>query len=81
LRVLKEKLQNSLRQTDELKVTNRELEAKLQMAGSRERDTIHAKKKVEKCMVVGTQKDSTKDLFAISKEAFQKAFQKAFQIW
>jgi predicted metal-binding protein len=27
------------------------------------------------------QKNSTKELFAIPKEAFQKAFQKAFQTW
>ena len=37
VRVLQEKLQNALRQIDELKVRNRELEAKLQMAGSVEK--------------------------------------------
>ena len=37
VRVLEQKLQNALRQTDELEVRNRELEAKLQMAGSGEK--------------------------------------------
>jgi hypothetical protein len=51
--VLQEELQNALRQIDELKVRNRKLEAKLQMAGSGERDTMPTKQKVEKCVVVG----------------------------
>jgi hypothetical protein len=42
-----------LRQIDELKVRNRELEAKLQMAGSGERDTMPTKQTGEKCMVIG----------------------------
>jgi len=53
VRVLQEKLQNALRQIDELKVRNRELEAKLQMAGSGEKDSMPTKEKVVKCMVVG----------------------------
>jgi hypothetical protein len=49
VRVLEEKLQNALRQIDELKVRNRDLEAKLQMAGSGERDTMPTKQKL-KCV-------------------------------
>jgi hypothetical protein len=53
VRVLQEELQNALRQIDELKVRNKELEAKLQMAGSGKRDTMPTKQKFVKCMVVG----------------------------
>jgi hypothetical protein len=52
VRVLQEKLQNALRQINELKVRNRELEAKLQMAGSGEKKSAAEIQKV-KCMVVG----------------------------
>jgi len=52
VRVLKEKLQNALRQIDELKVRNRELEAKLQMAGSGKKGSMPTNQKA-KCMVVG----------------------------
>ena len=44
-----EKLQNALRQIDELKARDRELEAKLLMAGTGERDTMPAEQKVTKC--------------------------------
>ena len=50
--MIQEELQNALRQIDELKARNRELEAKLLMAGTRERHTIPTKKNVIKCMVV-----------------------------
>ena len=40
-------------QIDELKVRNRELEAKLLMAGTGERDTMPTKQKVTNRMVVG----------------------------
>jgi hypothetical protein len=53
VRVLKEKLQNAMRQTDELTVRNRELEAKLQMAESGDKDSMPTKQKVVKCMVAG----------------------------
>jgi len=53
VRVLQEELQNALRQIDELKAKNRELETKLQMAGTGERDTMPTKQNVTKCMVVG----------------------------
>jgi len=52
VKMLQEELQNALRQIDELKVRNRELEAKLLMAGTGERDTMPTKQKVTKCMVV-----------------------------
>jgi hypothetical protein len=52
VRVLEEKLQNALRQINELKVRNRELQAKLQMAGSGEKKSTADIQKV-KCMVVG----------------------------
>jgi hypothetical protein len=53
LRMLQEDLQNALRQIDELKARNRELEAKLLMAGNGERDTMPTRKNITKCMVVG----------------------------
>jgi hypothetical protein len=40
VRMLKEDLQNALRQIDELKARNREFEAKLLMAGTGKRDTM-----------------------------------------
>ena len=46
-KMLQEELQNALRQIDELKARNRELEAKLQMAGTGERDTITTKQKLQ----------------------------------
>jgi hypothetical protein len=48
VRMLQEDLQNALRQIDELKARNRELEAKLLMAGSGKRGTMPTK-----CVVVG----------------------------
>ena len=54
VRMLQEELQNAMRQIEELKVINREIEAKLQMAGVR--DTMSKKQKAAKCMVIG---DST----------------------
>ena len=53
--MLQEDLQNALLQIDELKARNRELEAKLLMAGTGNRDTMPTQK-AEKCVVVG---DST----------------------
>jgi hypothetical protein len=53
VRVLQEKLQNALREIDELKVRNRELEAKIQTAGTGVSDTMPTKQKVEKCVVIG----------------------------
>jgi len=53
VRMLQEDLQNALRETDELKARNRELEAKLLMAGTGNRDTMPTKQKATKCMVVG----------------------------
>jgi hypothetical protein len=53
VRVLQEKLENALRQVDELKIRNKELEAMLQMAGSGDKDSLTTRKKEVKCMVVG----------------------------
>jgi hypothetical protein len=53
VRVLQEELQNTLRQIEDLKVRNKELEAKLQMAGTGKRDIMPTKQNVEKCIVVG----------------------------
>jgi len=53
VKMLQEDLQNALRQIDELKARNKELEAKLLMAGTGERDKMPTKQKVTKCMVVG----------------------------
>jgi hypothetical protein len=41
--MLQEGLQNALRQIDELKARNRELEETLLLAGAGKRDTVHAK--------------------------------------
>ena len=46
-------LQEDLRQIDELKARNRELEEKLPLAGAGKRDTVPAKQKTAKCMVAG----------------------------
>jgi hypothetical protein len=53
VRVLQEKLENTLRQVDELKIRNKELEAILQMAGSGDIDSMTTREKEVKCMVVG----------------------------
>jgi len=53
VRMLQEELQNALRQIDKLKARNRELESKLLMAGTGERDTIPTKQQFTKCVVVG----------------------------
>ena len=53
VRELKVKLQNALRQIEELTARNRELEAKLQVAGAGDKDSMPTKQKVDKCMVVG----------------------------
>ena len=52
VRMLQEDLQNALRQIDELKAKNRKLEEKLLLAGAGKRDTVPAKQKLAKCMVV-----------------------------
>jgi hypothetical protein len=52
-RKLQEDLQNALRQIDELKARNRELEEKLLLLGAAKRDTVPAKQKSAKCMVFG----------------------------
>ena len=52
-RMLRDELQNALRQIDELKARNRVLEEELLLAGTGKRDTVHAKQKVAKCVVVG----------------------------
>jgi hypothetical protein len=51
-RVLQEELQNALRQIDELKARNRELEEKLQLAGAGKWDTV-AKHTGATCLVMG----------------------------
>jgi len=53
MRMLQEEMQNALRQIDEVKARNRELVAKLLMAGTGERDTMPTKQNVTKCIVVG----------------------------
>jgi len=53
VKMLQEKLQNALRQIDELKARNRELESELLMAGIGVTDTMPTKQNVTKCMVVG----------------------------
>jgi len=53
LRMLQEDVQNALRQIDELRARNRELEAKVLMAGTGNRDTMPTKQKFTKCVVVG----------------------------
>ena len=51
--MLQGELENALRQIEELKVRNRELETKFQMAGARVGDKMPKKQKAEKCMVIG----------------------------
>jgi hypothetical protein len=53
MRMLQEELQNALRQIDELKARYRELEEKLLLVETGKRDTVPAKQKVAKSMVVG----------------------------
>jgi len=53
VKMLREELQNALRQIDELKARDRELEAKLQMTGTGQGDTMTTKHKVTKCLVIG----------------------------
>jgi len=53
VRILQDELQNALRQIDELKARNRELDATLQMAETWEADTMTTKQPVTKCLVVG----------------------------
>jgi hypothetical protein len=52
-RKLQEDLQNALRKIDELKARNREVEEKLLLVGAGKRDTVPAKQKSAKFMVVG----------------------------
>ena len=47
VRILQEEVQNALRRIDELKARNRELESKLQMAGTGERDTMTTKENLQ----------------------------------
>jgi len=51
--MLQEDLQKALRQIDELKARNRELEAELQMAETGIGDKMPKKHEVTKCVVVG----------------------------
>jgi len=51
--MLQEKLQNALRQIDQMKARNRELESKLLMAGTGVRNTMPTKQNVSKFIVVG----------------------------
>jgi len=53
VRMLQEETQNVMRQVDELKARNRELEARLLMAGTGKTHTMPTKQKVTKCRVVG----------------------------
>ena len=53
VRMLQEDLQNALGQIDELKDRNRELEAKVLMAGNEKRDTMLTHPEVTKCRMVG----------------------------
>ena len=53
VRMLKEELQKALLQIDELKARNRELEAKILMAGTGISDTMPTEQKFTKCVVVG----------------------------
>jgi hypothetical protein len=50
--MLQDELQNALRQINELKARNRELEEKLLLVEAGKRNTVPAKQKVAKCMVV-----------------------------
>jgi hypothetical protein len=51
--MLQEELQNALRLIDKLRARNREYEAKVLPAGDGKKDTVPAKQKVAKCMMVG----------------------------
>jgi len=51
--MLQEDMQNALRQINELKARDRELEAKLLPAGAGKTDTVPTKQNITKCMVVG----------------------------
>jgi hypothetical protein len=53
VRMLQQELQNALRQIDELKARNRELEAKLLLAGTAKIDAVPRKQTVTKCRVIG----------------------------
>jgi hypothetical protein len=53
VRMLQDDLQNSLRQIDELKARNRELETTLLMEETGKRDTMSTKQKFMKCKVTG----------------------------
>ena len=53
VKVLQEQLQEALSQVNDLKVKNRELEAKLKMTRPEEKGLIPAENKVAKCLVVG----------------------------
>jgi len=53
VRVLQEQLQEALSQVNDLKVKNRELEAKLKMTKAEEKGSIPAENKGSKCLVVG----------------------------
>jgi len=53
VKMLQEDLQNALRQIDELKAINRELEAKLLLAGTGKENAMPTKENYTKCMVVG----------------------------
>jgi predicted RNase H-like nuclease (RuvC/YqgF family) len=53
IRMLQEELHNALRQIDELKTRNRELEEKLLLEVAGKRGTVPAKQKLAKCMVMG----------------------------
>ena len=55
VRMLQEDLQNALRQIDELKARNRELEAKLLMARTGERDTMPTKENLQSVWWLVTQ--------------------------
>jgi hypothetical protein len=52
-RRLQEELKNALRQIDDLKTKNRELEEKLILVGARRKDTVPANQTPVKCMVIG----------------------------
>ena len=53
VRMLQGDLQNALRQIDALKARNRKLEEKVLLTGTGTRDTVLAKQKFPKCMVIG----------------------------
>lgn len=53
VKILQEELQNALRQIDELKDRNRELEEKLLLVEGGRRDAVPAKQETAKCVVIG----------------------------